>query len=181
VTAIIAAFVGIASALLTNLLVPNLQHYFWMRQRQADRQLAVIDEVTKLGSEFVFLFHKAQGAGVDIGDREEHLHTALSIAFASTDALFSSVGVTEFRQFLSTIAAVHISLERQDPTQFTQIQRFIMDAHANLLKALYKEVGIPASSPMDYLHGVFVPPLQRGWISTREGITRLLARRKQVI
>ena len=113
-TAIIAAFVGIVSALLTNFLVPNLQHYFWKRQRQADRQLTVIDEVTKLGSEFVFLLQRAKGSQIDFSDREEHLHIALITTFVATQALFSIAGVEELRRFLLTFEAVRASGERQD-------------------------------------------------------------------
>jgi hypothetical protein len=50
-TLLIAPLIGIASALLTILLTPTLQHYFWRRQKCAERQLAIIDEVRTLTAE----------------------------------------------------------------------------------------------------------------------------------
>jgi hypothetical protein len=177
-TAIIAAFVGIASALLTIFLVPNLQHYFWTRQRQADQQFAVIDKVNKLGAEFLFVLQRARGSQVDISDREEHLRIALGTAFVATKALFSIAVVEEFRLFLLNVSDVRASTERQDPQQFALMEQHLVQLHSNLLITLYKEVGIPAPSLMNYLHEDFVPPLQRRWTSTQERVTRLLARKK---
>jgi hypothetical protein len=174
VTAIISAFVGIASALLTIFLTPNLQHYFWKRQRQAERQFAVIDEVSKLGSEYRFLLWRAKDGPLDISDREEHLLITLHATAVTIQALFSAAGAEEFRRFLRTFEVVRASPERQDPQQVA----LIVQAHSNLLITLYKEVGIPAPSLPHYWHENFVPPLQRVWTATEEGVTRLLARSK---
>jgi hypothetical protein len=46
---LVGVVVGITSALLTILLTPSLQHYFWTKQRQAERQFALLDGLNKWG------------------------------------------------------------------------------------------------------------------------------------
>jgi hypothetical protein len=174
VTAIIAAFVGIVSALLTNFLAPSLQYYFWARQRQAERQFAVIDEVSKFGAELLFLLQRAKDGQLDISDREERLYITLHTTAVVTQVLFSTAGAEEFQRFLRTFDGMRVSPEHQDPQQVARI----LQAHSNLLITLYKEVGIPAPSLPNYVHENFLPLLQRGWTSTQEAVTRRLARRK---
>ena len=48
---LIAPLIGIGSALLTMVLTPTLQHYFWTRQRYAERQFAAIETLNTLTAE----------------------------------------------------------------------------------------------------------------------------------
>jgi hypothetical protein len=60
-TVLLAAMVGVVSALLTIFLTPRLQHYFWTRQRTAERQLAVIEEMNKLVAEMRWVLSNQEG------------------------------------------------------------------------------------------------------------------------
>jgi hypothetical protein len=51
--ALVAAGAAILGSLLTIFLTPQLQHYFWRKQRGDELRLAAIDELNRLAAEFL--------------------------------------------------------------------------------------------------------------------------------
>jgi len=178
-TAIIAAFVGIASALLTIFLAPNLQHYFWTRQRQAERQLAIIDEMNKLIAEYLWECCRgyddasSRNEPIDLDEQFlERFMPALLAAEAQGIALFSS----STRQVVNEIS----SLMHQGPTgkPWHDFLAAFYKARMSAFHALYQEVGIPAPPLAAYIQETFAPPLQRVLAPARACIGRIFSRKR---
>jgi hypothetical protein len=173
-TVFISAVVGIASALLTIVLTPTLQHHFWTRQRQAERQLAVIDEVGKLLGEYLYQCQEDYAAalaeqrvvGVDnlFGVR---FFPALLAIDGQIRALFSEETVQVYLKIRSLIPIGTPKHTWQELyVEFSQ-------RRTRALQALYKEVGIPAPSLGAYPQMTFAPLLQSWSAWIRGHVARL--------
>src|SRR5918994_7077866 len=92
-TLLIAPLIGIASALLAIVLTPTLQHYFWRRQRHAERQLAIIEEVNTLAAG-LHAFQVIQG-DPDL-DRREQFYVRVVKVRNNVTGLFSDQAVQRF-------------------------------------------------------------------------------------
>jgi hypothetical protein len=134
---------GVISAVITLTLGQPLQHYFWTRQRQAERQLAVIDEANSLAAEVHFLLL----SGEDITPRAEKLFVLLGRTAANVHTLFSKEGYEAFEVLNKTIgvATLQVSPERT-PEQRNELSGLLIRAQNHALEILYREMGIPAPS-----------------------------------
>jgi hypothetical protein len=150
---LIAPLIGIASALLTIFLTPNLQHYFWRRQQLAARQLEVIHQMNTLAAEVQFLHTKIQER---VG-REEPLLTAFARAKADVEALFSEHTRREITELLMVMARVlKQPVEKaipEDSDEVDQIGTQLRQAHLNAICLMYRDMGIPPPPLGQWLHG----------------------------
>jgi hypothetical protein len=138
VTLLIAPLIGIASALLTILLTPSLQHYFWRRQRYAERQFAVIEEVRTLAAELQFLvLHQPE----EISTRREQLYTMYYKVTTSVNNLFSDAAWDQFHPASSTMEDILRGAPL--PEQNTQLSNRLITTMLDALDALYQDMGIP--------------------------------------
>jgi hypothetical protein len=155
-TALIAAFVGITSALLTIFLTPHLQHYFWRRQRHAEQQLVAIGEVNKLVAEILFLLKQ----GSNMTDRQERLLTALRATVATVSALFSPSAFQTLQEFNLRVAKVMQSQQRE------QMEGQLTNDHFFVITVLYKDMGIPPPSLRRWIQEQAWQPLET-WVWSR--------------
>lgn len=153
--AIVAAFVGIASALLTIFLTPNLQHYFWTRQREAKRKLAIIDElnkaITQLFRHGYMDYDKAvaEHRPLQVG-REFHEQGFLEMMtlHGPIHALFSPLTVKAVDDMLDQLIALGTVVPDRP---WAQLVDPAAQARVKALQALYQEVGIPSPSLGSFL------------------------------
>jgi hypothetical protein len=167
-TLLIAPLIGIASALLTILVTPTLQHYFWRRQRSAELQLAVIDEMRTLAAELAFLVsHQPE----EISIRRERLFGTLFRVATSTSNLFSEAAYNHFRAALQPMENILSMEELSLREQRTKLYNQIVQGSIGALKALYEDMGIPPTSPRQWMREHAWQPLrglvwacrQRAW------------------
>ena len=131
--AIISAGSAIVGSLLTIFLTPRTQHYFWTRQKLAERRLAVADEINRLASELVT-------------DVTEGLRTQETF-FPSVEFFKSWTPVDrQFRVFFSgRTRGAYFAMENM-MTRDTGIHRQEVDLfyprQLEALTALYREVGL---------------------------------------
>jgi hypothetical protein len=60
-----ATMIGIGSAVLTMVLTPTLQHYFWTRQRYTERRFAAIEALNTLAAEVCVALEALEEMGGD--------------------------------------------------------------------------------------------------------------------
>jgi hypothetical protein len=139
-TFITVFFGGGVSALVTLVLGQPLQHYFWQRQRHAERQIAAIEEMSALTAELQFLvMHQPE----EINTRREQLFTTLLKVTTSVDNRFSRAAWDQFSPALQSMEEIlqEPPLSAEQRTQrYTQLLRMILEAHY----ALYRDMGIPS-------------------------------------
>jgi hypothetical protein len=173
-TILISAFVGIASALLTIFFTPNLQHYFWTRQRQAERQLAVIDEANKLLGEYLYQCQEDYTKALE-GQRVVGVDDPFAVRFFSAlmaidgqiRALFSAETVQVYQKIRRLIPI------GRPKTTWLEFYVEFTKGRTTALQALYKEVGIPAPSLGVYTYTTFMPLLQACSASIHGHVARL--------
>jgi hypothetical protein len=162
---LVGAVVGITSALLTILITPSLQHYFWTRQRHAERQLAVIDEVNTLSAEargFLLhpeLLHHAER----IADRQLQLYNMLLKAHVNVKGLFSE---SVFNEFVSLDHVIRGAISQAETADFEtrhRIDKQLLFTHYLGHIAMYRDMGIPAPPFGQWLRVQWWDPLLRGW------------------
>jgi hypothetical protein len=176
---LVGAVVGITSALLTILLTPSLQHYFWTRQRHAERQLAAIDEANNLAAEVQFLLL----SGEDIAPRAEKLSILLARIAANVNALFSKEGSEAFEVLNKAIGVATLQLSPgKTLAQRNELSELLIKAQNHALKTLYQEMDIPAPPLKQWMRDHVWQPVRgqvwdrpqrslRQWLVT--GTTRL--------
>jgi hypothetical protein len=180
-TVLVAALVGITSALLTIFVTPNLQHYFWTRQRQAERPLSLIDELNKVIARFVHLSsldydtataeHRPLQLAVD-----DPVLLELSVLRAQVMALFSDPAIEAVEDLVGQLSALGSSVPDKP---WRQVANSVAQARVKAVQALYQEVGIPAPSLGTFLQAHLSPPLQRLWVSMQEQMVRLRPKRHE--
>jgi hypothetical protein len=144
IAAFIAAFVGIASSLLTIFLTPTLQHYLWTRQRLAERQLAVLDEANKITAEVLHhcladydtaaAEHRAPRM-----DPHEPVLLALWTLQGPVRALFSRTAREPFEELVGQIVALGSAVPDRP---WLQAVEPVAQTRVKALQALYREIGI---------------------------------------
>jgi hypothetical protein len=147
---------GIVSVAIALFLGQPLQHYFWTRQRHAERQLAVIEEVNKPTAEVQFLLL----SGEDVQPRNERLSLALAIAIANVRALFSPAAAASF-QSLHPLIAEALRLPPESPReQRLNLGTRLMASHHVTMILLYRGLGIPAPPPGKWMQEYVWRPIR---------------------
>jgi len=140
---LIASVIGIGSALLTMVLTPTLQHYFWTRQRYTERQFAAIEALNTIAAEVCV----ALDAGEKIdGDRRQGFSTRIVRTHMDIQGLFSPRAFERCRPFIDALWEMFNLSELGDRTTRTQLSQRVFDAHHNALRVLYSDMGIPPRS-----------------------------------
>lgn len=148
ITFFAALFGGLLSAVITLTLGQPLQHYFWTRQRHAERQFAVIEEVCTLVAELLFLV-RLNPAEIDA--RQEQLYTRLGRTIIGVASLFSATAVESFRTVLSPMETILRTGAASPPEERGQLYDQLMDAVRGAMATLYQEVGISAPPPARWM------------------------------
>jgi hypothetical protein len=139
---LVGAIVGIMSALLTILITPNLQHYFWRRQRHAEWQFAMIEELNML---IAAMEPRLAGlvSGV-MGQEERQTYQEMVGLLANIRALFFPLA-SERCQALHQ--AIRAGWSATDPELRGRMRQHIQEIHQDALRALYQDMGIPPTPP----------------------------------
>ena len=93
-TVIVAALIGIASALLTILLTPRIQHYFWGYQRMSELRLLAYEDLNDLAADF--LTHYV--SNTNYRPTDEFFKT-LMVLTANIKTMFSENAFATFKEF----------------------------------------------------------------------------------
>ncbi len=120
-----AALIAAGSSLLTILLTPKLQYYFWKYQRRADLRLSVINDANQLTAQFIANYTATHHPS------QAFLARLISVT-AQVKSLFSDQSYQLFR-------AVDLLIS-QNLTGGTVAGFF--QARDAALRALYEEVGV---------------------------------------
>ena len=151
-TFITVFFGGVISALVMLFVGQPLQHHFWRRQQQAERQLAIIDEVKPLAAEFLYHY-------MEDYDKDPRLNLsptffqAFDAAGSQVQVLSSASAFQAFKQMAGLIGAWRIGEQQQQ-----RIEEFIQ-AREVAFRALYHDMDLPT------------PPL---WHRIRTGVRDIL-------
>jgi hypothetical protein len=124
---IVPALIGIASALLTLLLTPRIQHYFWGYQRMSELRLAVYKELNGLAAEFLTNY----GSNPNYRPTDEFFK-ALMVLTANIKTMFSEKAFNTFKEFEIMIGP------NLGPTGRGSFEAYIR-ARDRALDALYRE------------------------------------------
>jgi hypothetical protein len=101
VNTLISAVIGFGSALLAILITPPLQHHFWKRQRYAEVQLKVADEVNDIAANF-YMVHTS--SGIATYKLTEPFLTQILIVRGKVKPLFSGEAFERFKAMETRIA-----------------------------------------------------------------------------
>jgi hypothetical protein len=144
-TMLIPVFLGgVVSALVTLVLGQPLQHYFWRRQRLAEWQLAVIDQLTILAAELQFLLLYQPE---EIDSRREQLATALYRVATRAVDLFSPPAYERFRVVLRTIENILRMSTPIPPEQGVKLHKQLLIESVDALAAFSNDMHIPPRRP----------------------------------
>jgi hypothetical protein len=150
-TSALGASVG---ALIGSFASPWVQHRFWRRQREEERQWATIDEVHRLAAEFQDYYIKAYySQDVRVTPRQEFLQ-ALSATETHVRTLFSQETFQAYKRMEQLIGRPHPGQQLQP-----LLDAFIQARDA-ALDALRQEVGRHGPSWEDTLRQHVWQPLQ---------------------
>jgi hypothetical protein len=166
VTFLAALVAGILSSVITLVFGQPLQHYFWTRQRQAERQLAIINDVHTLAAELQFLLrYKPE----DIIDRQERLYSAFHRVATSVETLFSEVAADRLHVVSEPMEYIMRLREPRQLAERPQLDDQLLSALLDALAALYQDVGIPTPPPAQWMRVHAWQPLQvRIWDHPRQ-------------
>jgi hypothetical protein len=145
-TFITVFFGGVISAVVTLLLGQPLQHYFWRRQRLAERQLATLDEFNKVTAQLLHHCWKdyetaaAEQRAPRLLDQGEPVLLALSVLQAQVRVLFSTSPVEAAEDLVHRLVALGDSVPDK-PWQ--EAVAPVTQARERALRVLYKDMGIP--------------------------------------
>ena len=126
-TVIVPALIGVASALLTLLLTPRIQHYFWGYQRMSELRLAVYKDLNGLAAEFLTNY----GSNKDYRPTDEFFK-ALMVLTANIKTMFSEKAFNTFREFENMLGP------NLGPTGRGSFEAYLR-ARDKALDALYRE------------------------------------------
>jgi hypothetical protein len=91
---IISGLIGVVSALITIILTPRLQHYFWGYQRMSELRLATLKDLNRLAAEYL------KNCTQDTNYRPtEVFFKELTITTADIKVLFSNKAFDLFKKF----------------------------------------------------------------------------------
>ena|SRR5215831_8062629 len=117
--------VGIVGSLITILLTPLIQNYFWHYQRKSEIQLKAIDDLNKFASEFMNSMIQIHNAPIRV-----QLFQDLSVVDAQIKALFSDESYQRFKE-LEVMVSPNMGGRR--------VHEFV-EARDRALRGLYDEV-----------------------------------------
>jgi len=144
-TTLIPVFLGgVVSALVTLMLGQPLQHYFWRRQRLAERQLATLDEFNKVTAQLLhhgwmdYETATAEQRALHL-DRGEPVFLALLVLLAQVRVLFSPSAIEAAEELVSQLVALGNSVADK-PWQ--QAVAPVNEARVKALRSLYEDMGI---------------------------------------
>jgi hypothetical protein len=148
-TLITVFFGGVISALVTLFLGQPLQHYFWRRQRLAERQLATLDEFNKVTAQLLHYCYMDYDTGAaehraPKGDPNEPALLALSILQAQVKSLFSISTIEAAEELVDQLVALGDSVPDKP---WPQAVGPVAMARVKALRALYQEIGIHPMLP----------------------------------
>jgi hypothetical protein len=142
---------GVVSSLLPLLLGQPLQHYFWRRQRYAERQFPIIEELNTLVAEVHYLLIAQRFSP----KAQESLYKTLTLASGNVRSLFSLSSVQQCQALHEVMrSALNASLnatDTADPEPQHQVLQQLQEAHRSALIALYRDMGIPPSPPAQWI------------------------------
>jgi hypothetical protein len=124
---------------LTLLLGQPLQHYFWRRQRYAERQFAVIDGVNRWAAEVEYYLVTQRFSP----ESAQELYKTITMLGGNVRTLFSLQAV---QQCQALHAVMTEGLDETDTEHRNQIRAQFQERHRDALKVLYKDMGIPPRS-----------------------------------
>jgi hypothetical protein len=144
-------FGGVVSALVTLFAGQPLLHYFWIRQRQEERQIAIIDQVAQLAAQFHY--HCMEYFYSDDPDQDSE-EFRRSRRFRLTDAFFEAFDAagSQVRVLFSASAfQAFTQMEqwigpRRQNEQLAERSKNFIAAREATLRALYHDMDIPAPS-----------------------------------
>jgi hypothetical protein len=145
-TTLIPVFLGgVVSSLLTLLLGQPVQHYFWRRQRLAERQLATLDEFNKVTAQVLdhcYMDYDTAAAEQRAPrlDQGDPALLALSVLQPQVRALFSASSKEATEALVDQLVALGSSVPDKP---WSQAVAPIAQARERALRALYKDMGIP--------------------------------------
>ena len=121
------ALIGVASTLLTLLITPRIQHYFWGYQRMSELRLGVYSELNDLAAEFLtnYISNKDYRPS-------DQFFKALSVLTANIKTMFSEKAFNTFKEFEIMIGP------NLGPTGRGSFEAYIT-ARDKALNALYRE------------------------------------------
>lgn len=130
--ALVSAGSAVVGSFLTIILTPRVQHYFWTKQKLAERRLAVADEINELTSSL-------------LADVTEGLRTQQRFLPPVDFYRAWNVADNKFRVFFPGAQRAYREME-QMLTRDTGIQRLEVDTfrlrQLEAMKAIYGEVGL---------------------------------------
>jgi hypothetical protein len=153
-TTLIPIFLGgVVSSLLTLVLGHPLQHYFWRRQRLAERQLATLDKFNKATAQVLHLClmdydSAAAEHRAPKGDPHEPVWLELSVLQAQVRVLFSPSSGEAAEELVDRLVALGSSVP---DNLWQEAVAPVTQARERALRVLYKDMGIPPRSPWRWL------------------------------
>jgi hypothetical protein len=141
---LIAPLIRIGSALLTMVLNPTLQHYYWTRQRYTERQFAAIEALNTLAAEVCVALEALEAMD---GDQRKSFSTRIFRISMDIQGLFSWQACDRCLSFMNKLFELCRLSELGDRATRTQLSQVVFDAHTNAVRVLYWDMGIPPRSP----------------------------------
>src|SRR2546430_1700057 len=139
-----ATMIGIGSAVLTMVLTPTLQHYFWTRQRYTERRFAAIEALNTLAAEVCVALEALEEMG---GDQRKSFLTRRYRISMDIEGLFSGRAYHRCLPFMNHLFQWCSLSEVGDRATRTQLAQQVFDAHMNAVRVLYWDMGIPPRGP----------------------------------
>lgn len=134
---VIPAVSAILATLLTIMLTPTLQHYFWKRQRRDDLRFAAANEVNRVASEFIAGYLEAERNKTKYVP-DVTLFQALHALRGQVKQLFSDAAFMAFARFESAIGP---NLEKVPGEGVGSLEEYLRRRDA-ALRAMYRDLGI---------------------------------------
>ena len=143
---LMAPLIGIGSALLTMVLTPTLQHYFWIRQRYTERQFAAIEALNTLAAEVCAALHAVEEMD---GEQRQGFATRIVRTQMDVQGLFSPRASHRCAPFMNRLFEVCDPAARGDCATRTQLSQWVFEAHHHALSVLYGDMGSPPRAPWE--------------------------------
>jgi len=140
--------IAITSSLITVLLTPRLQHFFWVRQKRFDLRASNIESLHALSAKiFDYLgpdWATGELTGADSKEREQKLEDTLArewhTAADQTRFLFSKEARDQLAQFNNRLSRVLFHRLPDPPEKAYEIWDNFVSAREALFQLLYKEL-----------------------------------------
>jgi hypothetical protein len=144
----VAGFSGVVSSALTAFVAPQLQQYFWKRQRHLAVCLSLIQDLShKLVMFENQFFVKVKVRPESLERRDEAMDTLLSLMslVEQTLYLFGSKSSPEMNSFLDLLSSINDTLSNTEAEISGPNVPDYLTAKTRLLTVLYEEIGMNAN------------------------------------